>query len=195
MGYCYQHNVHAVKTTQNVMADSDFLYARNVSTFMQTTKPWRHTYQLHFVSRKCHYLTTVHPLMGKYSIHEFSSVLFGALKHAIQWPLLNCKREAHAPSNKACKWHCDTCFQHWIPLTAWIHKHTHTTIWRTMTDQQLTASLSMVHADGNRSYINVFRTVNLFQATTDKYDQQWTHEPPPPTARLGTQRPYSEFQT
>jgi len=56
MGYFYYHTIHAVKTTQNVMADSDFLYARNVNTSMQTTKPWRYTYQLHFVSRKCHYL-------------------------------------------------------------------------------------------------------------------------------------------
>jgi hypothetical protein len=155
------------------MADSDLLYERNVSTSMQATKPWRHTYQLHFVSRKYHYLTTVHPLMDKYSKHEFSAVLFGALKHAIQLLLLNCKREAHAPSNKACNWHCAICFQHWIPLTAWIHIHTlkHVTIWRKMTDQQLAASLSMVHAVGNRSFITVFRTVSLFQATTDKYDQ------------------------
>ena len=184
-------------------ADSDFLNARNVSTSMQTTKPWRHTYQLHFVSRKCHYLTTVHPLMDKYSIHEFSAVLFGALKHAIQLPLLNCKREACAPSNKACNWHCGICFQHWIPLTAWIHIHTHThthththiTIWRKMKDQQLAASLSMVHAVGNRSNIIVFRTVSLFKPLRTRMINSGHTNPPLPTARLGTLRLYSEFQT
>jgi hypothetical protein len=197
MGYCYCHEVHAVKTTQNVMTDSDFLYAWNVSTSMQTTKPWSCIYQLHFVSRKGHCLIIVHPLMDKYSIHEFSAVLFGALKHAIQLPLLNCKREAHATSNKPYNWHCAICFQQWIPLTAWIHTHTHSHSHNNLAENDRRTARCIAIYGACRWKPHLYHCFPNCKYFSSYYGLIWsivdTRNLPPPKARQGTQRIYSRI--
>ena len=127
------------------------------------------------LSRKCHYLPTDHPLMDKYSIHEFSAVLFGALKHAIQLPLLNCEREAHAPSNKACNWHWRymlSALNSTNSMDSHTHTHTHTYNNLAENDRPAARCIAIYGASSWKPLLyHCFPNCKSFQATTDKYDQ------------------------